>query len=90
MNWSWCSLSKKSFWSGSPLNSSSGHFSSRHTSGNEDHEFLSSRSALTLLEAAAFDMDPGLQDWVLWLQYINTHGLQKSCGGKGMVWPLSK
>ena len=36
------------------------------------------------------DVDPSLQDPVLWLQYTNTHGLQKSCGGKGMAWPLSK
>ena len=36
------------------------------------------------------DTDPGLQDPVLWPQYTNTHGLQKSCGGKGAVWPLSK
>ena len=27
---------------------------------------------------------------MLWLQYTNTHGLQKSCGGKGAAWPLSK
>ena len=36
------------------------------------------------------DVDPGPQDPVLWLQYTNTHGLQKSCGGKGTAWPLSK
>ena len=36
------------------------------------------------------DMDPGPQDPVLWLQYTNTHGLQKSCGGKRAVWPLSE
>ena len=35
------------------------------------------------------DGDLGPQDPVLWLQYTNTHGLQKSCGGKGMAWPLS-
>ena len=29
--------------------------------------------------------DPGLQDPVLWLQYTNTQGLQKSCGEKGMA-----
>ena len=34
--------------------------------------------------------DPGLQDPVLWLQYTNTQGLQKSCGEKGMAWPVSK
>ena len=34
------------------------------------------------------DADPGLQDPVLWLQYTNTHGLQKSCGGKGTARPL--
>ena len=27
---------------------------------------------------------------VLWLQWTNSHGLQKSCGEKGMAWPLSK
>ena len=26
----------------------------------------------------------------MWLQYTNTHGLQKSCGEKGAAWPLSK
>ena len=36
------------------------------------------------------DADPGPQDPVLWLQYTNTHGLQKSCGEKGAAWPLSK
>ena len=36
------------------------------------------------------DADPGPQDLVLWLQYTSTHGLQKSCGGKGVAWPLSK
>ena len=36
------------------------------------------------------DADPGLQDLLLWLQYTNTYGLQKYCGGKGAVWPLSK
>ena len=35
------------------------------------------------------DADPGLQDLLLWPQYTNTHGLQKSCGGKGTAWPLS-
>ena len=35
------------------------------------------------------DADPGQQD-PLWLQYTNTHGLQKSCGEKGAAWPLSK
>ena len=33
------------------------------------------------------DADPGQQD-PLWLQYSNTHRLQKSCGGKGAAWPL--
>ena len=27
---------------------------------------------------------------LLWQQWTNTHGLQKSCGEKGMAWPLSK
>ena len=27
---------------------------------------------------------------VLWLQWANSHGLQKSCGEKGMGWPLSE
>ena len=27
---------------------------------------------------------------VLWLQWTNSHGLQKSCGEKVMAWPLSK
>ena len=36
------------------------------------------------------DADPGPQDPVLWLQYTNTHGLQKSCAGKGTVRPLSQ
>ena len=27
---------------------------------------------------------------VLWLQQTNSHGLQKSYGGKGTAWPLSK
>ena len=36
------------------------------------------------------DADPGPQDLLLWLQYANTHGLQKSCGEKGAAWPLSK
>ena len=27
---------------------------------------------------------------VLWLQWTNSHGLQKSCGEKGMAWPLPK
>ena len=35
------------------------------------------------------DTDPGLQDPVLWLQYANTHGLPKSCGGKGRARPPS-
>ena len=35
------------------------------------------------------DADPGQQD-PLWLQYSNTHGLQKSCGGKGTAQPLSQ
>ena len=36
------------------------------------------------------DADPGLQDPVLWLQHTNTHRLQKSCGEKGLAWPLSQ
>ena len=36
------------------------------------------------------DADPGPQDLLLWLQYANTHGLQKSCGEKGAAWLLSK
>ena len=36
------------------------------------------------------DADPGLQDPVLWRQYTNTHGLQKSCGEKGMAQLLSQ
>ena len=27
---------------------------------------------------------------VLWLQWTNAHGLQKSCGEKGTAWPLSE
>ena len=27
---------------------------------------------------------------VLWLQWTNSHGLQKFCGEKGIAWPLSK
>ena len=38
----------------------------------------------------SYDSDPSQQDPVWWLQYTNTHGLQKSCGEKGMAWPLSK
>ena len=34
------------------------------------------------------DADPGPQDLLLWSQYTHTHGLQKSCGGKGMARPL--
>ena len=34
------------------------------------------------------DADPGQQD-LLWLQYENSHRLQKSCGEKGAAWPLS-
>ena len=30
------------------------------------------------------DPDPGQQDLLLWLQYTHTHGLQKSCGEKGL------
>ena len=39
-----------------------------------------------------YNHDAGLgpQDLLLWLQYTNTHGLQKSCGGKGTVRPLSQ
>ena len=47
-------------------------------------------SILSELKIMVIDTDPGPQDPVLWLQYTNTHGLQKSCGGKGMAWPLSK
>ena len=36
------------------------------------------------------DSDPGPRDPVLWQQYTNTHGLQKSCGEKGAVQLLSK
>ena len=36
------------------------------------------------------DADPGPQDLLLWLQYTHTHGLQKSCGGKGTARPLSQ
>ena len=36
------------------------------------------------------EADPGQQDLLLWLQYANTHGLQKSCGEKRAAWPLSK
>ena len=28
--------------------------------------------------------------YVLWLQWINSHRLQKSCGENGMAWPLCK
>ena len=35
------------------------------------------------------DADPSQQN-LWWLHYSNTHGLQKSCGNKGAVWPLSK
>ena len=38
----------------------------------------------------AIEVDPGLQDPVLWVQYTNIHRVQKSCGGKGMAWPPSK
>ena len=34
--------------------------------------------------------DPDPQDLLLWPQYANTQGLQKSCGEKGAAWPLSK
>ena len=33
---------------------------------------------------------PANRDHVLWLQWTNSHGLQKSCGEKGMGWPLSE
>ena len=33
-------------------------------------------------------VNPGPRDPVLWRQYTNTHGLQKSCGEKGAAWPL--
>ena len=36
------------------------------------------------------DTDPGPRDLVLWLQYTNTQGLQKSGGGKGTAPPLSQ
>ena len=36
------------------------------------------------------DSDPGPRDPVLWQQYTNTHGLQKSCGEKGTAWPPSQ
>ena len=38
------------------------------------------------------DADLGQQDLLLRFQYSNTHthGLQKSCGGKGAAWPLSE
>ena len=52
---------------------------------------LTNRDAFYLMERVKVsDMDPGPQDPVLWLQYTNTQGLQKSCGEKGMAWPLSK
>ena len=38
----------------------------------------------------SLDADPAGRDPVLWLQYTNTHGLQKSCGGKGTVGPFSQ
>ena len=43
-------------------------------------------------EAFLGDADLGQQDLLLRFQYSNTHthGLQKSCGGKGATWPLSK
>ena len=37
-----------------------------------------------------YDVDPGPRDPVLWWQYTNTQGLQKSCWEKGAGWPLSK
>ena len=36
------------------------------------------------------DADPSRQDLLLWPQYTHTHGLQKSCGGKGTARPLSQ
>ena len=38
------------------------------------------------------DADLGPQDLLLRFQYSNTHthGLQTSCGAKGMAWPLSQ
>ena len=36
------------------------------------------------------DADCGPQDLLLWPQYTNTHGLQKSCGGKGTARPLKR
>ena len=30
------------------------------------------------------DADPSPQDVLLWRQYTHTHGLQKSCGEKGL------
>ena len=42
-------------------------------------------------------VNEGLLTWipahgirVLWQQWTNSNGLQKSCGEKGMAWPLSK
>ena len=42
------------------------------------------------LIGAFIDADPSPRDPVLWRRDTNTHGLQKSCGGKGMAWPLSQ
>ena len=36
------------------------------------------------------DADPSPQNLPLWPQHTDTHGLQKSCGGKGTAWPLSQ
>ena len=33
---------------------------------------------------------PACEVRVLWLRWTNSQGLQKSCGGKGTAWPLSK
>ena len=50
------------------------------------HESLEEMNDVESLE----EMNPSQQDPVLWQQQTNSHGLQKSCGDKGMVPPLSK
>ena len=37
-----------------------------------------------------FDADPALENCVLWQQWTNSQGLQKSCGEKGTAQPLSQ
>ena len=37
-----------------------------------------------------FDADPALENCVLWQQWTNSQGLQKSCGEKGTAQPLSR